>query len=45
MKVVLKVRGLKPGVHGVHLHAVGTCEPPAFTSAGGHYNPGNKKHG
>ena len=28
-----------------HIHAVGTCEPPAFASAGGHFNPGNKKHG
>ena len=31
--------GLKPGLHGVHLHAVGKCEPP-FTSAGGHFDPG-----
>ena len=27
-----------------HVHAVGKCEPP-FTSAGGHFNPGQKKHG
>ena len=26
------------GWHGVHLHAVGSCEVPAFTSAGGHVN-------
>lgn len=26
------------GWHGVHLHAVGSCEAPAFTSAGGHVN-------
>lgn len=45
VKVVLRVRGLKPGEHGRHIHAVGRCEPPAFTSAGGHYNPRNKKHG
>ena len=31
--------GLKPGLHGVHLHAVGQCEAP-FTSAGGHFDPG-----
>ena len=30
---------LTPGLHGVHLHAVGKCEPP-FTSAGGHFDPG-----
>ena len=37
--VHLTVSGLKPGMHGVHLHAVGKCEAP-FTSAGGHYDPG-----
>ena len=45
VKVVLKAGGLKPGDHGFHIHAVGKCEPPAFTSAGGHFNPRNKKHG
>ena len=38
--VELSVSGLKPGQHGVHLHAVGKCEPPAFTAAGGHFDPG-----
>lgn len=38
--ITLKVSGLKPGLHGVHLHAVGKCEPPAFTAAGGHFDPG-----
>jgi superoxide dismutase, Cu-Zn family len=37
--VELTVTGLKPGLHGIHLHAVGKCEPP-FTSAGGHFDPG-----
>ena len=32
------------GVHGIHLHAVGRCEPP-FTSAGGHFNPTDRAHG
>jgi Cu-Zn family superoxide dismutase len=32
------------GPHAFHLHAVGKCEAP-FTSAGGHLNPGGKKHG
>ncbi|HUK42063.1 MAG TPA: superoxide dismutase family protein [Candidatus Acidoferrales bacterium] len=39
------VKGLTPGLHGVHVHAVGKCEGPAFTSAGGHFNPAQKKHG
>ncbi len=40
--VHLTVSGLKPGLHGVHLHAVGKCEtgPPNFVSAGGHFDPG-----
>jgi Cu-Zn family superoxide dismutase len=29
----------------VHLHQVAKCEAPAFTSAGPHLNPDNKKHG
>jgi superoxide dismutase, Cu-Zn family len=37
--VEITVTGLKPGLHGVHLHAVGKCEPP-FLSAGGHFDPG-----
>src|SRR5258705_10387506 len=36
---------LPPGGHGLHVHAVGLCEPPEFTSAGAHFNPGNKQHG
>ena len=38
--ITLKVKGLKPGRHGVHLHAIGKCEPPGFTAAGGHFDPG-----
>ena len=35
------------GWHGVHLHGVGTCETPAFTSAGSHVNhaPAARPHG
>jgi len=40
----LSVKGLPAGEHAFHVHAVGKCEPP-FTSAGGHFNPGNAKHG
>jgi len=36
---------LPPGNHGLHVHAVGLCEPPEFTSAGAHFNPGAKQHG
>lgn len=33
------------GEHGIHIHAVGKCEAPGFTTAGGHFNPATKKHG
>jgi Cu-Zn family superoxide dismutase len=42
--LALTVKGLPAGEHAFHVHAVGKCETP-FTSAGGHFNPGNKKHG
>ena len=42
--IKLTVKDLPAGEHAFHVHAVGKCEPP-FTSAGGHFNPGGKKHG
>lgn len=42
--IIVSVKGLPPGDHAFHVHAVGKCEPP-FTSAGGHFNPEGKKHG
>lgn len=39
VQVTIKAKGLTPGLHGVHLHAVGACEPD-FTAAGGHFDPG-----
>src|SRR5215208_6971317 len=35
VQVTVQVRGLPPGVHGIHLHAIGRCDPPDFMSAGG----------
>src|SRR5271169_6207304 len=33
VRVDLSVSQLAPGTHGVHIHTVGKCEGPAFTSA------------
>jgi Cu-Zn family superoxide dismutase len=40
-----RLTGLPPGEHGIHLHTVGKCEGPKFTSAGDHWNPTNRQHG
>ena len=37
--------GLPHGVHGIHVHSVGRCDGPEFTSAGAHWNPADRKHG
>jgi Cu-Zn family superoxide dismutase len=45
IRIDVQVSQLPPGTHGIHIHTVGKCEGPAFTSAGGHLNPTSKKHG
>ncbi|MFM5915927.1 MAG: superoxide dismutase family protein [Novosphingobium sp.] len=37
--------GLPAGMHGMHLHAVGSCSGPDFASAGSHLNPHGMQHG
>ena len=36
---------LPAGTHGIHFHAVGKCDAPDFSTAGGHYNPMGTQHG
>lgn len=45
IEVRVQAQGLRPGHYGVHLHAVGRCEAPAFASAGAHWNPTGRQHG
>jgi Cu-Zn family superoxide dismutase len=45
VKITVKVSGLPAGEHGIHIHTVGLCDGPAFTTAGGHFNPTNAHHG
>lgn len=42
--VYVEVSGISPGGHGIHLHAVGSCNPD-FKAAGGHINHNLAKHG
>lgn len=37
--------GLPPGTHGIHVHMVGQCDGPDFTTAGSHWNPTQHQHG
>ena len=37
--------GLKPGAHGLHIHAIGDCSAPDASSAGDHFNPDDDPHG
>ena len=41
----ISASGLPHGLHGVHVHAVGRCDPPTFESAGAHWNPASREHG
>ncbi|MEJ2069014.1 MAG: superoxide dismutase family protein [Syntrophobacterales bacterium] len=45
VKITLDVENLPPGEHAFHIHEKGTCDPPDFKTAGGHFNPYGKEHG
>jgi len=47
VKVIVRVKGLTPGKHGLHIHENGSCADTttmagtvAFGGAGGHFDPG-----
>lgn len=41
----IDARGLPHGVHGIHVHPLGRCDPPDFSTAGTHWNPSGREHG
>lgn len=45
VKLSLNLKGLTPGIHGIHIHETNKCDAPDFQSAGNHFNPDNKEHG
>ena len=45
IRVRVEAAGLAPGTYGAHVHAVGSCAPPSFESAGPHWNPTGREHG
>ena len=44
-KVALKALNLSPREHGIHIQTAGKCENPAFTIAGGPFNPASAHYG
>jgi Cu-Zn family superoxide dismutase len=45
VRVRIEAEGMAPGAYGAHVHAVGRCEAPGFTTAGPHWNPTGQQHG
>lgn len=45
VRLKAQVKGVPPGAHGIHVHAVGKCDAPDFMTAGGHFNPVARQHG
>jgi len=45
LRVRVEAAGLVAGTYAVHLHQTGRCDPPAFDSAGPHWNPTGRQHG
>lgn len=45
LRVRVEAAGMNSGSYGAHIHTVGRCDAPAFTTAGPHWNPTGQMHG
>ena len=45
LRVKVQAEQMAPGSYGIHIHAIGKCDPPDFTTAGPHWNPAGRQHG
>ena len=45
VEIKLKLEGLSPGFHGLHIHEKVDCSGDNFENAGNHFNPDDKEHG
>ena len=43
--LMVDLTGMPAGVHGMHLHATGSCGGANFAGAGAHLNPAGHEHG
>lgn len=44
LRTEVSIFGAEPGLHGIHIHEVGSCADGG-NAAGGHFNPKQVKHG
>jgi Cu-Zn family superoxide dismutase len=45
ISVRVEAMNMAPGTYAAHIHTTGRCDPPAFESAGSHWNPSSQQHG
>ncbi len=45
IEIKVGVSQLAAGTYGTHIHMVGQCDAPKFTTAGAHWNPMGRQHG